>query len=458
MGTEPDPQETLPVIPKPVEISSFDDDLFDLKAFAERLEKFIAVEQHFVPASLVIALNSRYGSGKSTFLRMWESRLTNDVDAPKVTVVKLNAWESDYYGDPLFAIVSSLIESLRKDSTPTAKVVAVRSAISKVGRFAVGMANQAVVATTGMNPIEAGEYAEKGGQNARSSDPFDLFERRKGAMVELRTAIGKAIEAADGEVWFFVDELDRCRPDYAIQYLETIKHIFDVPDAVFILAADRDQLQNSAKMAFGIGLDFDEYYRKFVHREIRLPKPTEQGYSKIIQSAERYFNVESIRSCYMNFDGYSFRKTQEIATATQATPRQLHEAFRILGHLLAIEEGSDRRLKHIYGTAAIAIVLFKLTKPQFYARMLGRTATVKEFVSVLGKSMHRRSVVWWCNLFAEGGAFFCVPHQQIQRKLEEADIDWLEAFRNPSDGWDLDYGEPVREILTKIEEFEKWVE
>ena len=38
-----------------------------------------------------------------------------------------------------------------------------------------------------------------------------------------------------------VDELDRCRPTYAVQILEKMKHLFNVPN-IFVLAVDRNQL------------------------------------------------------------------------------------------------------------------------------------------------------------------------------------------------------------------------
>ena len=55
--------------------TDFNDDLLGLSDFADRLEAFIEVERDFVDGSLVIALNSSFGSGKSTFLRMWKSKI-----------------------------------------------------------------------------------------------------------------------------------------------------------------------------------------------------------------------------------------------------------------------------------------------------------------------------------------------------------------------------------------------
>ena len=97
------------------EVTTFDDDLLSLEDFADRLEQFIEVERQFVEKSLVISLGSKFGSGKTSFLKMWMDRMTKThKDKGNPLVIYLNAWESDYYGDPLFAIVSALSEKLKK--------------------------------------------------------------------------------------------------------------------------------------------------------------------------------------------------------------------------------------------------------------------------------------------------------------------------------------------------------
>ncbi len=75
-------------------IATFQDDLLELHDFAARLEKFIRTEHEYVEGGLVIALSSKFGSGKSTFLKMWTSALEEKEEGP--LVVTLNAWESDY--------------------------------------------------------------------------------------------------------------------------------------------------------------------------------------------------------------------------------------------------------------------------------------------------------------------------------------------------------------------------
>lgn len=142
-----------------MKVLTFEDDLIGLKELATRLEKFIAVEQNYVEGSLVISLNSKYGSGKTSFLQMWKSSLENAENKnEKPLLISLNAWESDYYGDPLFAIVSALVNCTQKEGEPTQKLL---NAAKDLGWFATAIGGQIVNKLTGVDAVAAGDLAEK---------------------------------------------------------------------------------------------------------------------------------------------------------------------------------------------------------------------------------------------------------------------------------------------------------
>lgn len=103
-----------------MKISTFEEDLLDLQQFAEKLESFIKVEHRYVNESLVISLNAGFGTGKSTFLKMWSDRIIkNKSKFNDIILVEVNAWNDDYCGDPLVSIVSALLESLGKEEVIT---------------------------------------------------------------------------------------------------------------------------------------------------------------------------------------------------------------------------------------------------------------------------------------------------------------------------------------------------
>ncbi|HLE41761.1 MAG TPA: P-loop NTPase fold protein, partial [Nitrospirota bacterium] len=287
-----------------MKISTFKEDLLGLEGFAEKLERFIKVEHRFVAESLVISLNAGFGAGKTTFLKMWVDRIVNNRGAGEgPLVVEVNAWNDDYCGDPLLSLVSALIEALNKKGKASQSL---RDAAKDVAWFLTGIGSQVVSKLTGIDAVAAGELAEKKkaakeGKQQIQNSLFDTFGKKKKALQALKAAIRDVAKGDNPSILILVDELDRCRPDYAISYLETIKHIFDIHGIVFILAVDRKQLECAAKASFGIDLDFPEYYRKFVQREVAIPTPNEQAYGRIAAKYVDYY-LQRERYCFMQID------------------------------------------------------------------------------------------------------------------------------------------------------------
>lgn len=453
-----------------MEIENFENDLLDRAEFADRLEKFIEVEHNFVEGSLVLALSSKFGSGKTTFLKMWKSKLENrDEQDEKVLVVSLNAWESDYYGDPLFAIVSSLVESLSTEDNTKNTLI---DAAKVLGNFSMAMAGQMTKKLSGIDPVKAGEDAKKKKVKREGIarvllDAFSIFLGRKDAMKELQIAIKNAVQKFQGKVIFFVDELDRCRPDYAISYLETIKHIFDVKGAVFILAADRDQLENSAKTAFGSGLDFEEYYRKFIHREITLPSISDSCYEKLAANyVDHFLDCETLRNCYMDINSRDDREDLKLlVSALRLTPRQIQEAFRILGHLFSTKNEKERKLSRCNTVASIMMVTFKIGNPRVY-ELLGtrqlEVSEIRKFFSEL--NVDHYALVFWKLLILSGNGIKQGKTTDVDLILQfgltqdtnESEHALEEQLRRMKAGWGYQTVNHFVQIYDRVEQILQW--
>ena len=76
-----------------------------------------------------------------------------------------------------------------------------------------------------------------------------------------------------------IDELDRCRPSYAVELLEVAKHLFAVDHIVFVLAVNRSELAHSIRALYGSGFDAEGYLRRFFDVDFRLPAPDRDSLS-----------------------------------------------------------------------------------------------------------------------------------------------------------------------------------
>ncbi|MEJ8629403.1 P-loop NTPase fold protein [Sphingomonas sp. I4] len=72
-------------------------------------------------------------------------------------------------------------------------------------------------------------------------------------------------------MFVFIDELDRCRPTYAIKFLEDVKHLFNIEGIVFVVATDSEQLAHSVKAIYGAEFEARKYLRRFFDRVFVFP-------------------------------------------------------------------------------------------------------------------------------------------------------------------------------------------
>ena len=93
------------------------------------------------------------------------------------------------------------------------------------------------------------------------------------------------------KVVIIIDELDRCRPTYAIELLERVKHLFDASGVVFILGIDRSQLNHSIRSLYGSEFDATGYLRRFIDYDYQLPEPKAGDYCDYLF---KYFGINEL--------------------------------------------------------------------------------------------------------------------------------------------------------------------
>ena len=386
-----------------------ENDRLDLGGFCDRLEKFLMVEHDYVEGSLVVALNAGFGAGKTTFLEMWKNSLLarrKKGDFVPMPVI-LNAWESDHCGDPLLAILAGLIGVVDNwlGADPPDKVNLMETA-KDVGWLAMGLANEFAAKWTGINAVKAAELtaSKKASREKPIPDFVGLYQHRVRALKDVKTRLAEAFGGASPKVIIFVDELDRCRPDYAVTYLETIKHIFDVEGMVFVLAVDHPHLACSAKALFGNDLDFDEYFRKFCHRVFALPEPSESSQMALARDyVGKYLEVEGKRMSLLSPSQGLDQKIVDLTVALKLRPRQVQEAFRILGHTMyTMDETLKGRIIWGIGAGAILLSCLRVAMPTLFHQLKdgegGPAALCAKLVELMGK----KKAEWWVQLVLSG--------------------------------------------------------
>ncbi|MEE4677693.1 P-loop NTPase fold protein [Pseudomonas alliivorans] len=235
--------------------------------------KNLAVLLKNVSSPLVLSVNAPWGAGKTTFLKMLRTTLSS---SPAKSVY-FSAWETDFAVDPLLAFIGEMNVELCKyidgDKEKSKAWGAAKAAGAQILRRGIPVGVK--IATAGILDLEklVEDEASKLSE-ALAKDIIDNYSKDKEAIAVFKANVAKVLGAGavtQEKMFIFVDELDRCRPDYAIELLERIKHLLDIEGLVFVLALDKDQLAHSVKAVYGSEFDALGYLKRFIDVEFTLP-------------------------------------------------------------------------------------------------------------------------------------------------------------------------------------------
>ncbi|MBY6223566.1 KAP family P-loop NTPase fold protein [Ferrimonas balearica] len=268
---------------------TFDNCALKRKAYGEFLINYLNGEGD---KGYVLNLNGAWGAGKTEFVR----RLYTELRDRNHPVVFIDAWKTDYAKDPLMVVGCEMLEQLKHCTNGFNSLEDVEkiragwvkfrnftvSATSMVGRavLAAGSAGQSE-SLGGGDAIKTVAEAMKGKEAGRVAEGFlGHYREQRDAITQMRAHLQELVQAFNRNAFYhtpiyvIVDELDRCRPDYAIELLETIKHFFNVPGVVFVVATNTDELVHSIRSQYGDGFSADRYLRRFFDRQVVLPSPS----------------------------------------------------------------------------------------------------------------------------------------------------------------------------------------
>ena len=236
---------------------SFANDLLDRKHLAETLTNLVTNFE----SPYVVAIDAAWGAGKTTFIKIWTQELRNQ----NYPVVQFNAWENDFAGNAMVALSSELTDALREYDSKIGKVEDLKAGLRKIVEQSAVTGVRLV--TSGV--LDLGPLVNKGDMLADYAESLALIKKFK---TNLKDFANELKEQKNCPVVVVIDELDRCRPLYAIELLEVAKHLFSVENIVFVLAINLRELGHSIKAVYGSDFDSHEYLERFIDITIPLPK------------------------------------------------------------------------------------------------------------------------------------------------------------------------------------------
>jgi len=299
----------------------------------------------------VLAINNEWGTGKTTFVKMWQKHL----ETQEFSTVYFNAWENDFDSNPLVAIMSELQTLSNSDNKAIFKSVVEKGAVlvkNVVPALAKSLLKKYVVDIDDI-AIDTIENTTKGATEILEEE-IKEYTKKKKTIIEFREELEKFVlkSANEKPLIFIIDELDRCRPTYAVEVLEQLKHFFSVSGIVFVLSIDKNHLASAVRGFYGSEhINTDEYLRRFIDLEYSIPKPSEKLY---IQYLFDYYNFNDFfKSPARNHpelenDSENLLKMAELLfMKSNATLRQQEKIFGLTRLILKTFHPDNYTISHL---------------------------------------------------------------------------------------------------------------
>jgi len=258
------------------EVKNHKEDSLQYKTLCDTLVGIIMTSQ----TPITIGVFGEWGSGKTSLMRLTE----NDLKTGNTKTVWFNAWKFDKAQDLRVALIHIILKQIEKDKSipETVKDKAV-SLLKRVnwlglGRTAITVGASLATPYLAILPLLSQVFSDskKGTESLSKVLPDELLKDSEGKSLELigefeeefrKLALDYAGE--EGRLVVFIDDLDRCLPEKALDILEAIKLFLNVPQTVFVIGTDVKVIENGLVQKYG---DKSEAFAKnYLDKIIQVP-------------------------------------------------------------------------------------------------------------------------------------------------------------------------------------------
>lgn len=369
---------TLPSKLKELEIPQadpFKNDLLEMEQYASTLKSIVEM---YAEGGGVLALNGDWGVGKTTFSKMWKQYLENN----GIKTLYFNAWETDYYKDPLTAIIGELKHICNKTDK-------FNKFCSTAGKIGLNVTKNVILSLlnkyTGINSEAVKDICDS--TEVALIDRIKDYEEEQSSIENFKQSLSEYVaDCGACPLVFIIDELDRCNPNYAVKLLETIKHIFDVPNIVFVLSICRKELENAIRGYYGSDrIDATNYLRRFIDIQFDVPHPKSNKFCKMLiyyYSFNDYFLEGRGGQNGLN----EFYDMVVLMFSIYDIDLRTWDRVFAYSRLAAIQVGNNEQ---VLMDLIFLLCFLRITQPDFYSKIRSKEFSIQELIVELEKTLPR---------------------------------------------------------------------
>lgn len=426
-----------------IDSADFEGDLFERISFGESLSNIIKNSQD----PLVIGLDGNWGEGKTTFVKMWQGLLTEQ-GLPNIYV---DAFANDHTDDA-FMVVASAITDYAISKLPKSKAEELIDKTKKVGAQLFSWSTKIAIKALTLGVIKDSDIEDLKGISKEVSDGFsstaesiikqklithkndlESIQSFKDFLSSLPELLNTNENGDAPPLTIIIDELDRCRPSFAIEILEKVKHLFSVENIAFVLVMNKTQLEESIRFTYGSNIDAHTYLQKFLTLEATLPKRLQDNRNDIEIYCRSLYTRHEFPN---NIDTDFIPLASSLANHLNLSLRQIEKVFsNIALSLSSFSAPSSQTTTPIL----LLVCIIKSVMPELFARLAKNKLSFEELSKGLNfdQSSNTDNQLEYIMLWAQ---YCLMPDDQFEKLPHEHQLKRLDSST---------FGDRRKAILTR---------
>lgn len=372
-------------------------DEYKRKTIAEKLIQLIDSPIDISP----IVIDGNWGTGKTEFSLKLQNLISDE--HPQKKVIYIDAFKEDHCEDPLLSVTAAIANALPKKKQDALIKKAI-PALKFTGTTALKAGINWVLKQETETLAEDFQKALQDTSNAAVDGAMEALIKGHMESEKNISALKEKIRelAAESQIIIIVDELDRCRPDFSIDMLEKIKHIFDIENVVFILITNLNQLKAAVNHIYGQSVNSQAYLDKFIKYTLALPETVKDYTNNFVHTSLAHWDglaknsLEVTESCMLMKS-----QIEELLCIRPLSLRETETFFRYFSIFQKIsEEKINKQKLYIWNLTALAAI---------YMYCFGDKSAIQNFpskasVQSLAKTMRIESI------FSDEMEIHNIPH------------------------------------------------
>ncbi|WP_298443878.1 KAP family NTPase [uncultured Ferrimonas sp.] len=395
-----------------------------------------------------MVIDGDWGTGKTEFCHKLINKFKAEHD--NYQVVYVDAFQADHADAPLMTILAEVLKLL-PEGEQRQGLIQKALPVARYGLKTLLKAGAGHILRQDADDVADGlEEQLKDAANkaidAAVETALKDHEKAKESLMALQTTLADI--AADSPIVLFVDELDRCRPDFAVQMLEVIKHTFDVAGVQFVFVTNATQLKAAINHSYGQGVDAQRYLDKFLKFSFALPEVLPlQGRDKVLASTKHFTTLigqsEVVDKSGLNQErdgGFKFVKSLiEVSSLSLRETETFVRHLEIYHTLIGSSNGVESQVHYPYRMLRLAAVYLHCFYPTVARAVSRKNVDVNQFAACFGindvrqlvnEAPQQRSalqviammVIWDCN--RASSLFAQTDDQELNPWVNRFHDDW----------------------------------